>query len=130
MANHILVVCEHCGFSADQDQHEGLSGGTHLLKQLMPLYENWSRKSELDIQTVGCLCACERPCAIALAGTAKITYLFGDLPPLNCAADLLTLSELYIDSEDGYILPAHLPKLLRSRRFARIPPAPGASALA
>jgi predicted metal-binding protein len=124
MAKHILVVCEDCGFSANQHKHEGQAGGIHLLNQLKPLYENWSRKSELEIQTVGCLCACDRPCTIGLTGTSKITYLFGDLPPLESAADLLTLGELYIDSEDGYILPAKMPKLLRDRRFARIPPAP------
>ncbi|MUL37728.1 DUF1636 domain-containing protein [Gloeocapsopsis dulcis] len=122
--SHILFVCEACGFSADQELHEGQPGGAHLLNQLMPLYENWARKSELEIQTVGCLCACDRPCAVALGATNKITYLFGDLPPLESAEALLKLGELYLDSEDGYILPAKLPLVLRHRRYARIPPVP------
>ncbi len=66
------------------------------IHQLMPLYENWARKSELEIQTVDCLCACERPRAIALGATNKITYLFGDLPPLESAEALLQLCELYL----------------------------------
>jgi predicted metal-binding protein len=73
--SHILFVCEACGFSADQELYEGQPGGTHLLNQLMTLYENWARKSELEIQTARCLCACDHPCAIALGATNKITYL-------------------------------------------------------
>ncbi len=124
MANHRLIICEHCSFSPTQDEHEGLSGGAHLLNKLKPLYEQWSRKAELEIQTTGCLCVCDRPCAIALVGTHKYTYLFADLPPLDCAADLLTASELYLDSEDGSVDRYQLPPALRSQRLARIPPAP------
>ena len=124
MANHALVICEHCGFSTDQDLQDGQSGGTHLLNQLMPLYETWSRKAELEIQTVGCLCICEHPCAIALTGSEKFTYLFGDLPPLECAADLLTACELYLDSKNGWVDGSCLPITLKPRRIARIPPAP------
>lgn len=124
MAHHALVICEHCGFSADQDLQDGQSGGTHLLKQLMPLYETWSRKAELEIQTVGCLCICDRPCAIALTGFQKYTYLFGDISPLEQAADLLAASELYLDSENGWVDGFRLPAALRPCRIARIPPAP------
>lgn len=124
MANHALVICEHCEFSANQNLQDGQSGGAHLLNQLMPLYETWSRKAELEIQTVGCLCICDRPCAIAFTGSQKFTYLFGNLPPLECAADLLTASELYLDSENGWVDGFCLPIALRPRRIARIPPAP------
>jgi predicted metal-binding protein len=124
MSNHCLIVCEHCSFSAEQDEHEGLSGGAHLLNQLKSLYENWARKADLEIQTTGCLCICDHPCAIALVGTHKFTYVFGDLPPLDCAADLLTACELYLDSEKGSVNRCDLPSALRSKRLARIPPAP------
>jgi predicted metal-binding protein len=124
MANHHLIICEHCGFSPEHDDHEGLSGGTHLLNQLKPLYEQWSRQAELEIQTTGCLCVCDRPCAIAFVGTNKFTYLFSDLSPLDCATDLIAASELYLDSDNGWVNGYDLPPTLRSKRLARIPPAP------
>lgn len=45
MANHALVICEHCRFSTTQDEQDARSGGQHLLNQLMPLYETWHRKA-------------------------------------------------------------------------------------
>ena len=124
MPNHALVICEHCRFSVDQEMQDGQLGGKHLLNQLMPLYETWYRKTELEIQTTGCLCVCDRPCAIAFTGANKYSYLFGDLPPLECASDLLAASELYLDSKDGWVDGYRLPLGIRSCRIARIPPAP------
>jgi len=124
MATHALVICEHCGFSTDQAEQNGQSGGQHLLNQLMPLYETWHRKTELEIQTTGCLCVCNHPCAVAFTGANKYTYLFGDLPPLECATDLLAASELYLESENGWVDGYRLPVGIRPCRIARIPPAP------
>jgi len=124
MANHALFICEYCRFSATQDEQDGQSGGQHLLNQLMPLYETWHRKAEVEIQTSSCLCICGKPCAVALTGANKYTYLFGNLPPLECAADLLSFSELYLDSDNGWVDGYRLPMGIRSCRIARIPPAP------
>lgn len=124
MKKHVLIVCKSCGFSAEEDKREGETGGEHLLKHLQALYEQWPRQTELAIETTGCLCICDRPCAIAYVATGKPTYLFGDLPPADCAADLLTASELYLDSEDGMVPAFKLPEELQPRRVARIPPAP------
>ena len=46
---------------------------------------------------------------VAFVGTHKPTYLFGDLAPLESAADLLTVSELYLDSENGMVPAYKLP---------------------
>jgi predicted metal-binding protein len=91
-----LIVCQSCGFTADEEKRDGETGGAHLLKNLEALYEQWPRKGELAIATTGCLCICDQPCAIAYVGTDKPTYLF---------ADLLTATELYLDSKDGMAFP-------------------------
>jgi predicted metal-binding protein len=124
MTNHVLIVCKSCGFSTDEETREGEPGGTHLLKHLQALYEQWPRKGELTIETTGCLCICEKPCAIAFVGTHKPTYLFANLNPATCAADLLTASELYLDSKDGMVSAYKLPASLQPCRIARIPPVP------
>lgn len=118
-----LIVCKSCGFSADEEKRNNETGGAYLLKHLEVLYEQWSRKGELAIESTGCLCICEKPCAIAYVGTGKPTYLFADLDPSACAADLLTAAELYLDSEDGMVSAYKLPNELQPRRIARIPPA-------
>ena len=119
-----LIVCKSCGFATDEEKRGGETGGNYLLKQLESLYADWPRKGELAIATTGCLCICEQPCAIAYVGTGKPTYLFTDLDPTNCAADLLTTAELYLDSQDGMVSAYKLPDDLQSHRTARVPPAP------
>jgi predicted metal-binding protein len=118
-----LIVCKSCGFTATEEKRDGETGGAHLLKHLQVLYEQWPRKAELALETTGCLCICEQPCAIAYVGTGKPTYLFTDLDPATCAADLLTAAELYLDSDDGMVPCFKLPDELQSHRTARIPPA-------
>lgn len=125
MPKHVLFVCKSCNFSPTQEQ-EGQSDGSNLLNQLLALYQDWSRQSELEIQAVGCLCTCERPCVVALAGANKPTYLFVDLPVLESATALLRLGELYIDSDDGFVPKYKLPEVLQPSRLARIPPLPQA----
>ncbi len=121
---HLLIVCKNCGFSADEAQREDETGGDHLIKQLQKLHEHWPRKNEMAIETTGCLCICDRPCAIAYVSTGKPTYLFGGLSPLACAADLLSAGELYLDSDSGMVSIYKLPVALQPHRIARIPPAP------
>jgi predicted metal-binding protein len=75
----------------------------------------------MRIEPVGCLCICDRPCAVAIAHPDKPTFLFADLPPEDIADDLLKMCELYIDSEDGFVGRYLLSDRLQSSRIARIP---------
>jgi predicted metal-binding protein len=90
MTKHDLIVCKACGATADEDSSKQETDGTRLLNRLQELHEHWPRKDELAIKTTTCLCICERACAIAYVGTHKPTFLFGDLDPATCTADLLT----------------------------------------
>ena len=136
MAKHVLIVCEACCSTAEDDaadnhdpNQEQESDGIRLLHQLKELHEQWPRRDELAIETTSCLCICDNPCAIAYVGTGKPSYLFGDLPfDRATAADLLTASELYLDSEDGMVPAFQLPRKLRPCRIARIPAAPRSEA--
>jgi predicted metal-binding protein len=122
MTKHTLFVCQSCSLTAKQDQPEENLDGNALLNQLLSLYEGWSRQAEIQIQPVGCLCICDRPCAVAIASLEKPTFLFVDLPLTEVAPALLQLCELYLDSEDGYVPRFKLPEILQPTRLARIPP--------
>ena len=74
MTTHGLVVCKSCGFAVDEKKRDGETGDAHLLKHLEALHEQWPRRDELAIAPTGCLCICEKPCAIAYVGTGKPTY--------------------------------------------------------
>lgn len=124
MSKHLLIVCEACGASTNSEETEQQTDGARLLEQIKQLHQDWPRRDELSLETTSCLCICDQACAIAFVGTHKPSFLFGNLSPLTSAADLLTASELYLDSEDGFVPAYQLPKALRPCRIARIPPAP------
>lgn len=122
MRKHTLFVCQSCSLETGKDQPKENIDGNALLNQLLNLYKNWPRQTEMQIQPVGCLCICDRPCAVAIASLEKPTFLFVDLPPTEVAPALLQLCELYLDSEDGYVPRFKLPEILQPARLARIPP--------
>jgi predicted metal-binding protein len=119
MSKHTLFICEACNCSKVANLPEPSLSCAYLLDQALELSALASDK--LDIQPAGCLWTCDRPCSAAFIAPGKFTYHFADLP-LESAQALLEFSTLYIDSEDGYVLPAHFPELLRSKLLVRIPP--------
>ncbi|NEO26330.1 MAG: DUF1636 domain-containing protein [Kamptonema sp. SIO4C4] len=123
MTPHIFFICQSCQLDAEKHD-EGKPAGTLLLKQLQVEHQNWYRQDEFEIRGVGCLCTCDRPCVLALAGPNKPTYLFADLPVAGTASALLTLGELYADSDNGLVPNYKLPEVLQVARLARIPPWP------
>lgn len=122
MPKHILLVCQSCNLS---DEKQDLSDGSRLLNQLQQLHQDCSRQAELEIQAVGCLWVCQHPCAVALSGSHKSTYLFTNLPLLESATALLQFAELYLDSEDGAIPWKQFPNVLKTDLVAQIPPGKG-----
>jgi predicted metal-binding protein len=119
MPKHTLFICEACNCSKVPNLPEPSSSCAYLLDQVMELSAVDS--DQLDIQPAGCLWTCDRPCSVAFVAPGKFTYHFADLS-LESAQALLEFSNLYIDSEDGYVLPANFPELIRSKLLVRIPP--------
>ena len=65
---------------------------------------------------------CKRPCAIALSGHDRFTYLFGDLDPTCHAADVLALAATYAATPDGFMHRNHRPLVMQAGILGRIPP--------
>jgi predicted metal-binding protein len=125
MTQHVIFVCKSCGFSSTQPEYMGDRGGQHLLQQINELSQAWESRSAYRIEVTTCLSACNRCCVIALAAPHKTTLMFGDLPPLDSAADILQLATQYHASHDGLIPRQERPERLKKGILARIPPLPG-----
>ncbi len=121
MASHTLFVCKSCSFSTTQRNYMGQRGGKYLLSKLLELHQQWSFKSEFMIAEVECLSACKRPCVVALTAPNKTSLMFGDLPPLESAADILKLCEKYRASNNGIVPRNERPEILQKGILARIP---------
>ncbi len=121
MADHTLFVCKSCYFSTTQRDYMGERGGKHLFSKLLELHQQWSLESEFLIGEVECLSACKRPCAVALTAPNKTSLMFGDLPPLESAADILKLCEKYRASTNGIVPRNQRPEILQKGILARIP---------
>jgi predicted metal-binding protein len=121
MPKHTLFVCEACNCSKNPNLPNPAMSCQYLFDQVLQLSP--IEPSELDIQPAGCLWTCDRPCSVAFLAPQKFTYHFADLS-LESAPDLIEFSNLYIKSEDGYVLPANIPEPIRSKLLVRIPPGP------
>jgi predicted metal-binding protein len=129
MTLHTLFVCKSCSAVLDHEEADERAEGNQLLLKLLEVQKNNSIYSTLNIQSVGCLWTCvkKHSCAVSFVCPQKYTYHFVDLTQ-ESITDLFQFSQLYQESEDGYVLPPKLPGKLRSHLLVRIPPTPEAIA--
>ncbi|NJR39795.1 MAG: DUF1636 domain-containing protein [Leptolyngbyaceae cyanobacterium CSU_1_4] len=124
MTQPTLFVCKSCSATIAHDDvtEKTITEGVLLLNQLEQLNQGKSENNQLNVQAVGCLWTCDRPCSATFACPKKYTYHFVDLPVEAIADALLQFGQLYQQSEDGYVLPAKMPESLRSHLLVRVPP--------
>ncbi|MBD2566098.1 MULTISPECIES: DUF1636 domain-containing protein [Nostoc] len=125
MTLHTLFVCKSCSAVLSHEEADDRAEGNQLFLKLLEVQQNNSVYSNLKIQSVGCLwtCVSKYSCAATLVCPQKYTYHFVDLTE-ESIIDLLQFSQLYQESQDGYVLPPKLPGTLRSHLLVRIPPIP------
>lgn len=119
MTKHTLFVCKTCSATIAHDDvtDDTITEGKLLLQHLQK-----SSSDELNVEAVGCLWTCDRPCSVTFACPGKYTYHFVDLNDTNSVTELQQFSNLYVNSKDGYVKPPKMPGELRSRLLVRIPP--------
>ncbi|MEA5505969.1 DUF1636 domain-containing protein [Halotia wernerae UHCC 0503] len=129
MTVHTLFVCKSCSAVLDHEQADDRAEGNQLLLKLLETQKNNSAYSTLNIEPVGCLWSCVKKysCAVSFVCPQKYTYYFVDLTQ-ESITDLLQFSQLYQESQDGYVLLPKLPGKLRSHLLVRIPSTPEAIA--
>lgn len=129
MTLHTLFVCKTCSAEIDHEAvtETTVTEGKLLLQRLQDLGQAGGEPrelSELNVQAVGCLWTCDRPCAVTFACPGKYTYHFVNLHRVDSVPELQAFSQLYIQSPDGYVKPPQMPGDLRSRLLVRVPPVP------
>lgn len=127
MTLHTLFVCTSCSAVLSDDEKDDRAEGNQLFLKLLEDQNNNSTYNTLNIQPDSCLWTCKRSCVVTFVCPQKHTYHFVDLTKDN-TTDLLLFSQLYQESQDGYVLPGKLPGKLRSHLLVRIPPTPEAIA--
>jgi len=134
MKKHTLFVCKSCSATIAHDDvtDDAITEGVLLLNRLQERQQNHSLEAnlnidsniDLNIEPVGCLWTCDRPCSVTFACPGKYTYHFVDLNDDESVTELQQFSELYLKSVDGYVKPPKMPGKLRSQLLVRIPPTP------
>jgi len=121
MAKAVIFVCRYCLFAPQQPTQEGKSGGQHLWEALQEHALTWDPRTEVEFRQVDCLSGCSHPATVAVAAPGKLSCLFGDLPPLEAAPQILTFVEHYLASPDGAVPRSQRPPLLQPGLLAKIP---------
>ena len=113
-----LSICLRC-----RDDREDVSnqvrGGTRLAQAVL---KAGIEEAALDVRGVHCISQCKRPCAIAISGPDRFTYLFGDLDPSQHARDVVELALLYVQSPNGFMTRSDRPQSMRAGVLGRVPP--------
>ncbi len=76
----------------------------------------------LRVTAVECLSNCERGCTIALRGTARWSYVYGNLHETGDVAIILEAARRYRATADGLVPWRERPEHFRKNCIARIPP--------
>lgn len=121
MLKHTLFVCQSCDRSSEERPKEQPAGGTRLLEQLNALGTEHIQFNKFEIQPVGCLWTCDKPCAVAFCAPHKPTYLFTTLPTDQTAPALLEFGKRYLDNNTGDIPWKQFPEALQSVSIAKVP---------
>jgi predicted metal-binding protein len=62
MPKHTLFICQTCHHSSKERPEDQPADGARLLKQLNTLGAKHIQSNEFEIQPVGCLWTCDKPC--------------------------------------------------------------------
>ena len=120
LARHTLHVCTTC--RPPGTDPAAPRDGAKLFGLVEALYRTWDQRSLVRLDPVECMSGCDRACTVALSGTAKPSYLFGDKQPTDeTARAALDLAAQYLASETGVLTRKDRPAAFRSGILANIP---------
>jgi len=121
MPKYTLFICQSCHRSSEDRPRDQPADGERLLAQLNTICAEQLQVNDFQIQPVGCLWTCDKPCAAAFSAPDKPAYLFTTLPTDKAAPALLEYGQLYLNSTTGDIPWKQFLAVLRSASIAKIP---------
>lgn len=96
-----LFVCALCKFPSPVPGASDTTGGQHLIDELTNCLG--ADQSEITIQPVRCMAACDRACNAALTAPGKLTFIFNNLSPQAVAPDLAEFCRQYAEATGGKV---------------------------
>jgi len=118
-----LMVCTTCRnavpanpLAAEADNT--MRAGAHLLD----LLRGAGLPETVRLVPVECLSNCTRGCTVALRGTGRWTYIYGNLDPALHLDTLIDGMARYVSAPDGLVPWRERPDHFRKNCIARIPP--------
>lgn len=117
---HQITVCLACRHTGD-----ACRPGQALIEKLRAAIAaaGPALAADFAVSGVACMAGCARPCTVAYHGTAKATYLFGDIDPAEDIGALLAFAEQYRGLADGWCSASNRPEGLSGKTLARVPAA-------
>ncbi len=121
MADVTVFVCESCG-SGKSSRRERERSGRSLFDAL--------NSEDLDVAhcrvaAVDCLGACDMPCSAVVSKDSGYSWLFGNLPGRDAAADLAAFARRVARAPSGWVDHRDRPAILRRALLGRVPPRDG-----
>jgi len=109
-----LLVCATC------EREEGHTA-RHDCAVLRGALKNAGLSKEIEVEATACLGGCVLPVNISLQGEGRGTYVFDGLDVKASEDEIVTLCQMYLDLNKGWIEDARPLGDLRNRLRARIP---------
>ncbi|MHC8491124.1 DUF1636 family protein [Thalassospira sp. SM2505] len=116
---NICITCTASNADAQTDPRHGKM----LFDRMVELCAE--RDLPFDLRPAECLTNCKSGCSVALNGSGKWGYVYGNVDPETMIDDLCDLATRYADSDDGIVAWRERPETLRRNVIARIPPLDG-----
>lgn len=119
-----IVVCSTCRVSADaREDAAGERGGALLARHLRAEAAGDVSCASITIETMPCLFACSRHCAVHVRAPGKIGYVLGDFTPdAQSARALLAYAKAHDASTEGQVRYADWPDGVKGHFIVRVPP--------
>lgn len=114
-----LNICTTCTASNAEVSTNPRHGQT-LFERMQEICAK--RDLPFELKAVECLTNCNSGCSIALNGSGKWGYVYGNVDPDSMIDDLCELASKYAESEKGIVAWRERPDALRRNVIARIPP--------
>ncbi|CAM3359818.1 DUF1636 domain-containing protein [Thalassospira profundimaris] len=113
---NICTTCTSSTASAPSDPRDGQT----LFERIQEVCA--TRDLPFEVKPVECLTNCKSGCSVALNGSGKWGYVYGNVDPDSMVENLCELASKYAESEKGIVAWRERPDALRRNVIARIPP--------
>lgn len=114
-AQNRLLVCATCERVEDHTARQDCAVLRGALKQA-------GLSDAIEVDAVSCLGGCVAPVNISLQGQGRATYVFDGLDVKDAQSDIVTLSQMFLALDKGWIEDARPLGDLRNHLRARVPP--------